>query len=78
MEPTRTDYLVGAPNLVHAVAASYQCGHCPADISTRTDERGSVHIAVQHDNDCPVLKGHVSAVGDLVRAAGVPDTFKAH
>ncbi|WP_327430937.1 hypothetical protein [Streptomyces sp. NBC_01236] len=76
MEPTRTDYLVGTLG-AHAIAATYQCGHCNSETSTRTDDLGIVHVAVHHDDGCPVLTGALSSALDVARAvASIPDTFR--
>ncbi|MFF3872921.1 hypothetical protein [Streptomyces sp. NPDC001978] len=78
MEPTRTDYVIGDIPAA-TLAAAYQCGHCTSETSTFTDDNGIEHIAVHHDDGCPVLTGTLSALPDALRAAGtIPDTFKAH
>lgn len=74
MEPTRTDWLVGDINPL-AIATNYQCGHCNSVTETRTTN-GVVRVVVHHDDGCPVLNGHVSSLGDLARAAAIPDTFR--
>lgn len=75
MEPVRTDYVIGIP--AAQLAATYQCGHCISEASTYTDDNGIEHIAVQHDDGCPVLAGALSALPDALRAAkSIPDTFR--
>ncbi|WP_435272198.1 hypothetical protein [Streptomyces parvulus] len=78
MEPTRTDYAAGAPELLAAMVSNYQCGSCGGQIETlaTNTESGTMHAAVRHDDNCPVLNGHVSALGDFTRAATIPDTFR--
>jgi hypothetical protein len=76
MEPTRTDYLVGAIN-AEAIAATYQCGHCNSETSLTADDAGIHHIAVHHDDGCPVLTGALPSAPDVARAlTRIPDTFK--
>jgi hypothetical protein len=79
MDPHRTDFLVGDLNPL-ALAAAYTCGHCTSDTSTRTNDRGIVHVVIHHDDGCPVLTGTLSSAPDALRAiaAGIPDTFKNH
>jgi hypothetical protein len=48
------------PPAVAALAASYECGHCDADIGRPyRDADGIWHLAVAHDDGCPVLGGTV-------------------
>lgn len=78
MEPVRTDYAAGNANLIAAMVSNYQCGSCNGTVETlTTDESGLMHANIRHDDNCPVLNGHVSSVGDLTRAVTIPDTFKA-
>ncbi|MEU1117809.1 MULTISPECIES: hypothetical protein [unclassified Streptomyces] len=76
MEPTRTDFLVGAIN-TEAIAATYQCGHCNSTTEHRTTN-GVTSVAIHHDDGCPVLTGTLSAAPDALRAiqATIPDTFR--
>ncbi|AVH57773.1 MULTISPECIES: hypothetical protein [Streptomyces] len=67
--------MIGSPNLASLLTAYYQCGHCTSETDTRTDESGLMHVVIHHDDGCPVLNGHVSALGDVLRAA-IPDTFR--
>ncbi|MEV6833602.1 hypothetical protein AB0N17_03565 [Streptomyces sp. NPDC051133] len=75
--PDRTDWLIGALN-AGALAAAYQCGHCSSETSHTTDDNGIVHVAVRHDDTCPVLAGALSSTPDVVRALAshIPDTFR--
>lgn len=75
--PRHTDYLIGDVN-PDALATTYQCGHCHSETGTRADEVGIVHIAVHHDDGCPVLTGALPSTPDVVRAlvGRVPDTFR--
>lgn len=78
MEPEHTDYLFGDVD-PSALAATYRCGHCVSETSTSTDDNGIVHVAVHHDDGCPVLIGALPSAPDVVRAlvGHVPDTFRA-
>lgn len=77
MDPTRTDWLVGALS-ADALAASYRCGHCNSDTGMHTDDTGIVHVTVHHDPGCPVLTGVLPSAPDVLRAldGDVPDTFR--
>jgi hypothetical protein len=77
MDPTRTDWLLGALS-ADTLAAAYCCGHCNSETDLNTDEAGIVHVVVHHDDGCPVLTGALPSTPDVVRAlAGrVPDTFR--
>ncbi|MFJ9217880.1 hypothetical protein ACIRJL_17210 [Streptomyces sp. NPDC102383] len=79
MEPTRTDTIVGAPALLAAFLANYQCGHCNSETNLRPDRYGNPHLFISHDDGCPVLTGALSAAPDAARAAAgpIPDTFRA-
>lgn len=74
MQAERTTYLVGNID-AGALAAAYSCGHCSSDTSTHTDDDGITHVAIHHDDGCPVLNGALSALPDTLRAI-VPDTFR--
>jgi len=78
MEPQRTDYLIGCIN-PDAVAATYRCGHCNSETGTYLDDNGITHIAVHHDDGCPVLAGTLSTTPDTLRALAstIPATFRA-
>lgn len=55
------------PPEVAALARTYQCGHCTADI--RPKLRGGLwHIDVLHDGTCPVLRGAVDRAPQLAEA----------
>lgn len=57
------------PPTVVALAAAYTCGHCNSDPAKLTqDEYGIWHLAIGHDDGCPVLSRAVS---------DIPDTFRA-
>lgn len=57
------------PNSVRALAAAYTCGHCNSDpAQLAQDQFGIWHLAIGHDEGCPVLSGSVS---------DIPDTFRA-
>ena len=78
MEPTRTDTIVGTPNLLAAFLANYACGHCNSTTELRHDHNGNPHLITHHDDGCPVLEGVLSAAPDVARAAAnpLPDTFR--
>lgn len=74
MKNTRTDV---AADLITAMVSNYQCGSCGGTIEALAEDAfGLMQAAVRHDDDCPVLAGHVSAAGDFARAATIPDTFR--
>jgi len=77
MDLHHTEYLFGNID-PQGVAALYACGRCNSETSTRTDEAGIVHLAVHHDDGCPVLTGVLSSTPDVMRAlvGYVPDTFR--
>ncbi|MFE5397439.1 hypothetical protein ACFQ9U_23135 [Streptomyces sp. NPDC056568] len=78
MEPTRSDYAAGTAELLAAMVSNYQCGSCGGTIEALAEDAfGLMQAAVRHDDNCPVLNGHVSALGDFTRAATIPDTFRA-
>ncbi|MBP2581634.1 hypothetical protein J3A78_002112 [Streptomyces sp. PvR006] len=58
-----------APPDVLALAAAYTCGHCNSDPARLTqDEYGIWHLAIGHDEGCPVLTRAVSDIPDTLRA----------
>lgn len=76
-EPAFTDYIAGPTSRIAAFAANYQCGHCNSVTTPYDDEDGNPHLAIEHDDGCPVLSGAVSSLPDTLRAAAkVPDTFR--
>lgn len=57
------------PASVLALAAAYACGHCNSDPAQLVqDQYGIWHLAIGHDEGCPVLTGAVSDLPDAVRA----------
>lgn len=74
--PAFTDYIAGTTEAMAIVASNYQCGHCNS-ITTQLppDANGFNHLAVAHDDGCPVLTGAVSSLPDTLRAA-IPATFR--
>jgi len=75
MDPVRTSWLIGDINPA-AIAAAYACGHCNSTTELRTIN-GTTHVAIHHDDGCPVLEGTLTAAPDALRAAtALPDTFR--
>jgi hypothetical protein len=57
------------PAAVAAMAATYTCGSCDAEIGRpHLDHDGIWHMQVHHDESCPVLTGAVSPAHDGIRA----------
>lgn len=76
-KPVRTSLAAGAPETLAALVSNYQCGSCGGEVDTLvTDNTGAMQASVRHDDNCPVLNGHVSSLGDLARAVDVPATFR--
>lgn len=48
--------------------SAYTCGHCNSELEPLRTDDGIVHLAVLHDNGCPVLTGALSAAPDVARA----------
>lgn len=64
-----------APEQIARIAANYTCGHCDSDPASLTqDALGAWHLAIPHDDNCPVRTGAVSAAADVARALSTPDT----
>jgi hypothetical protein len=76
--PAFTSLAAGAPETLAELVTNYQCGSCGGDVDTLAITGGLINAHIRHDDNCPVLNGHVSSFGDLARAAGghVPDTFR--
>ncbi|MEU2734697.1 hypothetical protein ABZ656_04380 [Streptomyces sp. NPDC007095] len=76
-EPAFTTLAAGAPETLAALVSNYQCGSCGGEVDTLvTDNTGLINAHIRHDDNCPVLNGHVSAIGDIARAADIPATFR--
>ncbi len=59
------------PPVVAALADAYKCGHCDSDPAIPwLDELGCWHLSIPHDNGCPVRRGIISDLPDVMRAAG--------
>lgn len=69
LKAERTDYIFGSADVLQAVAANYQCGHCNSYTKLLRDPLGNPHVATFHDDGCPVLTGHISSIPDTFRAA---------
>lgn len=67
--PHHTNIVAGPTELVAAIITNYQCGHCNSDTALATDNHGTIHLAVHHDDGCPVLTGALSSAPDTFRAA---------
>jgi uncharacterized protein (DUF1800 family) len=77
--PVFSSLAVGAPETLAALVTNYQCGSCGGEVDTlATDNTGLINAHIRHDDNCPVLSGHVSSTGDLARAVSghIPDTFR--
>ncbi len=58
------------PPEVRAYSAAYRCSDCTSTIGkTYRDEFGVWHIAIEHDETCPVLTGTTDPFADVVNAA---------
>ncbi|WP_328846080.1 hypothetical protein [Streptomyces sp. NBC_00258] len=79
MEPVRTDYAAGNAHLIASMVSNYQCGSCGGQVEELLTDNttGFIQANIHHDDNCPVLNGHVSSIDDFARAAVIPDTFKA-
>ncbi|MFJ6934465.1 hypothetical protein [Streptomyces sp. NPDC101132] len=77
MQPHRTTYAAGPTELINRITANYRCGHCNSDTEAWTDQHGNPHLTIHHDDGCPVLAGTLPAIPDTLRAAGIPDAFRA-
>ncbi|MFE2530414.1 hypothetical protein [Streptomyces sp. NPDC059371] len=76
-EPAFSTLAAGAPETLAALVSNYQCGSCGGEVDTLvTDNTGLLIANIRHDDNCPVLNGHVSSTGDLARAVDVPATFR--
>ncbi|MEU0433724.1 hypothetical protein ABZ153_19190 [Streptomyces sp. NPDC006290] len=77
-EPVFTNLAAGAPEALALLVSNYQCGSCGGEVETLATTGDIVHANVSHDDNCPVLNGHVSSTGDLARAATghIPATFR--
>lgn len=78
MNPHHSDTVIGAPHLLTAFLANYQCGHCNSETEVAQDQHGIVHLITRHDDGCPVLNGVISSAPDVARAAAgpIPNTFR--
>ncbi|MER7969684.1 hypothetical protein ABTX35_11950 [Streptomyces sp. NPDC096080] len=78
MEPSHTTLAAGAPEALGALVSNYRCGSCGGEVETLAITGGVMNAYVRHDDNCPVLNGHVSSIGDLTRATAghIPDTFR--
>lgn len=78
-EPNFSNLAAGAPDALGALVSNYQCGSCGGEVETLAITGGVMNAHIRHDDNCPVLNGHVSTLGDLARAATghIPDTFRA-
>lgn len=67
--PTRhTTMLIGDLD-ASALAADYRCGHCNSQVGPAAlGADGVTHIAILHDDGCPVLTGALTAIPDTMRA----------
>lgn len=62
----------GPPKAVKDFAAHYKCSHCNSRVDRLTrDASGIYHVAISHDDSCPVLRGTITDMHDAVRAAVV-------
>ncbi|WP_420035073.1 hypothetical protein ACN2WE_24005 [Streptomyces sp. cg28] len=77
MKPIRTDLAAGTPDALAAMVTNYACGSCTGEVDFLATNGSTVHAVIAHDDGCPVLNGHVSSLGDIARAATIPDTFRA-
>lgn len=60
------------PPTIAELAAAYECGHCDSDpIIPWLDELGCWHLLIPHNDGCPVRRGVLSDLPDVLRAAGV-------
>ncbi|MFG2892955.1 hypothetical protein [Streptomyces sp. NPDC048248] len=60
----------GATTAAERVAAAYRCSHCHSTTGgTWRDRHGIQHLAVAHDDGCPVLTGALPDAPDALRAA---------
>lgn len=77
-EPNFSSLAAGSREVLGALVSNYQCGSCGAEVETLAITDGLINAHITHDDNCPVLNGHVSSTGDLARAAAghIPDTFR--
>ncbi|GHH38208.1 hypothetical protein [Streptomyces candidus] len=69
-QPARTDLVAGRAEILAAMVSHYRCSHCNGEaVNLATDGTGVMHARIEHDDTCPVLHGHVSALPDTFRAA---------
>ncbi|NUR03629.1 MAG: hypothetical protein HOY79_46105 [Streptomyces sp.] len=71
-------YAYGDPGVLARMVTDYRCGHCTGQVEElRTnDATGQLHATIRHNDGCPVLRGAVSQAPDMIRAAGIPATFR--
>jgi hypothetical protein len=62
--------LSGPPKSIKDFAAQYKCSHCNSRVDGLTrDTTGIYHVAICHDDSCPVLRGTLTDIHDAIRAA---------
>ncbi|NLE82523.1 MAG: hypothetical protein GX610_23670 [Rhodococcus sp.] len=52
-------YVIGQPDVIAAIVkaiAASPCPDCNADTEQTTDQHGTQHLAVLHDNTCPTYR----------------------
>ncbi|WP_405436680.1 hypothetical protein OG373_06775 [Streptomyces avidinii] len=76
MTIVRTTFAAGARDLIARMVSNYRCGHCNGEVAYLATTGGELTAAVEHNDGCPVLAGVLPVFPDLVRAAGIPDTFR--
>ncbi len=71
LKPERTDLAAGPAHLIAAMVSNYQCGSCGGEVVSlaSNDHTGTLHARIEHDDNCPVLNGHISPIPDTFRAA---------
>lgn len=70
-QPVRTALVAGPAELLAAMVSNYNCGSCNGEVETIASdgETSTLRAYVRHDDNCPVLNGHVSPIPDTFRAA---------
>ncbi len=66
------------PASVRAMARSYKCGHCDSETGQPRFDGVIWHIDIHHDDECPVLNGHipVAYAGGRAAQAAASETGK--
>ncbi|MFE9481459.1 hypothetical protein ACFYNM_22985 [Streptomyces spororaveus] len=77
MPIAHTTFAAGDKHLIARMVSNYHCGHCTGEVTYLMTNGDTLHAGIEHDDGCPVLEGTLPPGPDMLRAAGVPDTFRS-